>query len=973
MSSTSPPSTGPTNLPASDQADAPAPSFVLSLPDDPAASNDWYLWAGVLILLVFVCFMPAISGSLIWDDDHHVGLMSALGSVSGLISIWTVKGATPQYYPLTFTSYWIEHRIWGDNLLLYHLDNFLIHSLSAILVWRLLKRLAVPGAWVAAAIWAIHPLQTESVCWISERKNVLSGFLFFSSIWFYLEYAGLTPKPAQPNRPGLSTDRTTFLLGNRGLAYAIGLLLFILALTAKTVACAMPAVMLIVLWWKGRSLFSRKTWLPLIPFFAAGLAMSAVTVYLETAAGGKVEARGPDWALSPIERLLIAGRGFWFYIFKLFWPSQLTFSYPRLVPSVDAIGAPWVLLHWMFVLATVVLIIFLWSVRDRLGRGPLAAVLFYGVTLFPALGFINIYPMRYSFVADHFQYYSGLGLIALIVGGCAHLTRQRRRASSIQVTFAAIPLAILGFLSHSQSFIYQSPLALWRDTLAKNPDSWMAADNLGIVLIEQGEDEEQTAALARSQGQSDIADDESQASKDDYADAEKVLLRALQLRPQNYLTNNSLGLLYRQMGKWDLAEQQWRLAVDVDRQDDPAHELTAPYVNYATVLMHNHPGMDVRPWLKMALDLAGQPRVKDTDIGVAYMTLGDYWTTRSIADLKANDLASQVADVNAAIAAYTQGIDAIPDNVNGHLSLARAWQSLGELDQAQGNLAKSAGKLDEAAADENQSLNTDDSRAMANFKWVADHTPAGRNALALLGMGELIIRDTRARDVQSDSIQDMLLGMQFFKDALSINPSLTAAAQNLKTVSNMLFRAGHEDRAHPDTWTLLQNRLMSLQSAAANYLAAPTSSTALQDLTQSITATHQAAESTRWPLLRDHPLRPQLVDLHDAITTWQLTGPSPASAKAIELATQHLLDNWQNHDPKRDNLSDAIWAALSFEGAVTADPTSADAWHALRQTADILADDEASEPSPATKHNLDQALTVLQNTQAATQPTTVSQ
>ena len=169
----------------------------------------------------------------------------------------------------------------------------------------------------------------------------------------------------------------------------------------------MPADMIVLLWWKRKKL-NGKNLLPLVPFFLVGMAMAFETVKLETASNGFVQASGPDWAFSPIQRLLIAARGFWFYIAKLAWPNPLIFIYPRPLPDAT---------HWIYVLAAIALLALLWIKRDAWGRGPLSAVCFYALTIFPALGFINIYPMRYSFVANHFQYLAGLGIIALACAG----------------------------------------------------------------------------------------------------------------------------------------------------------------------------------------------------------------------------------------------------------------------------------------------------------------------------------------------------------------------------------------------------------------------------------------------------------------------------------------------------------------------------------------------------------------------------
>ncbi len=153
-----------------------------------------------------------------------------------------------------------------------------------------------------------------------------------------------------------------------------------------------------------------------LPFFVAGAALALVTSWLERT---HVGASGPDWALSVLDRCLIAGRALWFYAGKLLWPANLTFIYPRW--QVDP-GVWW---QWLFPLMAVAMVTILWSLRERIGRGPLVAVLFFAGTLFPALGFANVYPMRYSFVADHFQYLASAGLIALAAAGLTKILPAR--------------------------------------------------------------------------------------------------------------------------------------------------------------------------------------------------------------------------------------------------------------------------------------------------------------------------------------------------------------------------------------------------------------------------------------------------------------------------------------------------------------------------------------------------------------------
>ena len=367
------------------------------------------MWAGLLVILCLLSFWPAVSGQFIWDDNHQVAAhLPAMEGAAGFEHIWLPPISTIQYYPLTNTLFWIQWHLWGNAPLSYHLLNLLLHAGSAVLLWRLLRRLGVPGAWVAAAIWAIHPLQAESVCWISELKNILSGLLFFASLWFFLDFAGVNQSP-------IASAAAKWKLP-AWLAFALSFAFFLLAVLAKSVVCSLPVVVLIVLWWKRR--IRLNALLALAPFLIFGLAMASVTSHIETDPLGVVRATGPEWNLQPAQRLLIAGRGVWFYAAKLLLPDHLCFNYPRIVP--DASDAR----QWLYVIAAASLLALPAGLLRVIGRGPLAAALYYGAVLFPALGFVNVFPFRYSFVADHFQYLAGLGLIVLVVAAAAWALRK---------------------------------------------------------------------------------------------------------------------------------------------------------------------------------------------------------------------------------------------------------------------------------------------------------------------------------------------------------------------------------------------------------------------------------------------------------------------------------------------------------------------------------------------------------------------
>ena len=303
-----------------------------------------------LVAMVLVSYAWALRADFIWDDDAYVTKNTTLESLDGLRRIWFEFGAVPQYYPLVHTSFWIERHLWGLNPLGYHAVNILLHAAGALLVWRLLVRLAVPGAWLAAALFAVHPVEVESVAWITERKNVLSLPLAFLSMLAYWRFAPFEePKESSIARPA----------ARRWRWYAASLLLFALAALSKTVVVTLPAVLLVILWWK-RGRVAIRDLPPLVPFLAVGLLLGLVTVWMEKQFVGAV---GEEWSLTPIERVLLAGRVLWFYAMKLVWPYPLAFFYPRF--SIDE-HIWW---QYLFPLAALLVVGVLWGTRKRVGRG----------------------------------------------------------------------------------------------------------------------------------------------------------------------------------------------------------------------------------------------------------------------------------------------------------------------------------------------------------------------------------------------------------------------------------------------------------------------------------------------------------------------------------------------------------------------------------------------------------------------------
>ena len=458
------------------------------------------LWLAGLVALVLLAYRPALRAGFIWDDGAHV-TKPELRSAEGLWRIWTEIGATQQYYPALHSAFWIEHRLWGSNPQVYHWINVAQHALAAVLLLVLLRRLEARGAILAAAVFALHPVQVESVAWISEQKNTLSTVFYLAAAIAYLR----------------------FDVGRGRGVYVLALSFFVLALATKTVTATLPAALLVVLWWRRGSLSWRRDIVPLVPWFVLALAAGGLTTWIERKMIG---AEGTAFEMTFLQRMLLAGHVVWFYVGKLIWPGQLTFIYPRWTIE------PGRLADWVPLLALVSLVAWLWWQRVR-SRGPLAAMLLFGGTLFPVLGFFNVYPFQYSFVADHFQY---LASIALIAAGANALATVMPLPSRLSVVGPGLLVAALAIQTHAQSQLYSDDRTLFGATLVRNPDAWMAHNNFAQALMTTGGDR---------------------------AQAIRHLKQAVALRPNYPEALNNLGLALTQSGRamegLEVIEQSLRL------------------------------------------------------------------------------------------------------------------------------------------------------------------------------------------------------------------------------------------------------------------------------------------------------------------------------------------------------------------------------------------------------------------------------
>lgn len=440
-------------------------------------------------------YWPALTGGFVWDDSGHV-TRAALRSLGGLRAIWLEPGATQQYYPVLHSLFWLQYRLWGGAPLGYHVCNLALHLAGCLLLYRLLRRLEVAGAVLAAAVFALHPVCVESVAWISEQKNTLSTVFYLAAWLAYLH-------SDDARRPGW---------------YALATASFLLALLSKSVTASLPAAILVVLWWKGR--LSWRSAAPLAPWFCLSAAAAVMTPWVERKFVG---AYGAAFDLSLAERVLVAGRAAWFYLGKVLWPADLVFIYPRW--RVDG-AAPW---QYAFPASAALALAALWLLRWR-SRGPLAAALLFVGTLFPALGFINVYPFVFSYVADHFQYLAAAGMISALCAGATLLAgRLAGGARGAALAAALCALAILAGLTRQQCANYHDMETFYRSILAQNPESWLAHDNLGVVLVQRGQ----------------------------FHEAMEHYKEAIRLKPDYPEAYNNYGNVLSRQGRWSEAAEQY--------------------------------------------------------------------------------------------------------------------------------------------------------------------------------------------------------------------------------------------------------------------------------------------------------------------------------------------------------------------------------------------------------------------------------
>ena len=628
-------------------------------------------WVGALIFAVaFAIYFPALHGALLWDDAGHI-TRPELRTLAGLFRIWFEPGATQQYYPLLHSAFWLEARLWGDATLGYHFVNVIFHATAACLIGVLLRRLAVPGAWLAALLFLVHPVGVESVAWISEQKNTLSLVLYLCAALAYLRF---------------DTSR-------RSATYVLATGVFLLALFTKTVTATLPAALLVIFWWRRGRVDLRRDVLPLLPWFVLSVVFAVVTAHFEAKFVIGAEASG--YTLTFLQRGLVAGRVIWFYLGKLLWPSNLIFIYPRW--QVDA-GAAW---QYVFPLGVLGALSALWFMRRR---GLLAVGLFFCGSLFPALGFIDIYPFVYSFVADHFQYLPSLGLFAAFGAGLAlALARWPVSARAACLTL----LALLAGLSWRQSRRYRDVFTLYETTLRQNPACWMAHNNLGCALSLAGRPQEAIPHLEETlrlnprfaEAESNLGDALRQTGRP--LDAVRHYERAFALQPNFAETHNGWGIALVALDRGDEALGHFLAAVRLKPNFASAQFnaglCLAKAGKTAEAIPHFQQAVQARPdyaeaELSWGIALALTQRLPEA---VPHFENALHREPKSVRFQVTYGRALADARRHAdAIAHYQSALELDPNSADAHYGLAISLREMGRLDEAQQHLttARQLGK-----------------------------------------------------------------------------------------------------------------------------------------------------------------------------------------------------------------------------------------------------------------------------------------
>ncbi|MGA2061579.1 MAG: tetratricopeptide repeat protein [Thermoguttaceae bacterium] len=586
----------------------------------------------IIVLVAFLAYLPSINGGFVLDDEYLLTDSPFIRASDGPYRLWCTTESI-DYWPMTNTSFWVEWRLWEMNSTGCHVTNLILHIVEALLIWVILRKMSIAGAFLAAMIFALHPVNVESVAWIAQRKNMMSMLFFLLSILWYLKIEILSP---------LASRSSPF-------CYWLSLAAFMSAMLSKGSATVLPVLLLGIIWWL-RAL-TRRDLLRMAPFFLLAVVLTGVNIWFQTH-GKDIEIRNAGFA----ERLLDAGCVPWFYLYKALLPIDLAFIYSQL--HIAAGNPQW----WLPLLAALAFTAVLWWFRKRWSRPFLFAWGFFCVSLVPVMGFTDVGFMKYSLVADHFQHIAVIGVIALAAAGWS-IWHQRARNTAHRVTTAVVIVAIgtLAFLTWQQSGIYHNAIGLYQATLQKNPSCWVAYNNLGLALNNSGrmqeaiEYYEQALRLNPEYIEAHFNMGNAYAQTGGFQEAIEYYQHALRLNPNYARAHNNLGNAFVKIGRLQEAIKHYQQAIRLKPDYAEAH------FNMGRTLVDAGRQQEAIEHYEQALRLKPDYADAHFNLGIALVDAGR---------------------LQEAIEHYQQAIRLKPDDADAHINLGIALAKTGRLQDA---------------------------------------------------------------------------------------------------------------------------------------------------------------------------------------------------------------------------------------------------------------------------------------------------
>jgi Flp pilus assembly protein TadD len=687
---------------------------------DSTATRSSAALLAIAAVVAFWAYWPALTGGFIWDDDALLTLNPLVKAADGLYRIWFTTDAI-DYWPVTNSSFWLEWRMWGTRAAGYHVTNLLLHLCSALLFWRILRQLSVPGALLAALLFALHPVNVESVAWIAERKNTLAMVFFLLAILWFL--------------------RVPSAEGRAPKWYWLSLAAFVLAMLSKGSVALLPAMLLVIIWWR-RGTVTRADLLRTAPFFAVSVALTLVNVWFQT---HRLTSAIRD--VTPIERLLGAAAVVWFYLYKALLPIKLIFIYPEWV--IRAGDARW----WLPLAAAIAVTALLIRQRKRpVARALLCAWLFFGLALVPVMGLVDVYFMKYSLVADHYQYIAILAVTACVAAGLSRLAA-RVPANAFRAGCGVL-LLLLATATWRQAHLYANAETLYRTTLSRNPSAWMAHNNLGLFLLKK--------------------------SPSDFQEGFTHLQTALSIKPGEAALHNNVGIALFQMDRFQEAVERHREAVRLDASYADAYgNLGADYQQlgrHAEAVDAFRRALQINPeltFLRSNLTISLQALGRSGEANEEMQQASQRVPATPQEHGGAGDALLRLGRTNEAIAQYEAALRLDPGSAHIMNNLGYALMVAGRLTEAERHLRQAARlRQGDSAIHDNlgnvlQQMNRLD-EAVAEFQVALRSSKGGDLAEIHNDLGIALARLGRRDDA-----------IAHFREAVRLKPDLATARANL--------------------------------------------------------------------------------------------------------------------------------------------------------------------------------------------------